>query len=398
MDRRFELPGKAKNIFLGASAFGILLIILGLVINPGEPGRFWANLLLSGFYFTAFSVLALAFIAINYLANAAWAVGLKRIFEAITMFLPVGIAVFAILFLATFIGENNGLHAIYEWTHKNEVAKDVVLQGKSGYLNIPFWITRALVFLGAWTIFAKVFRKYSLNEDMTGGMVNYKKSFTLSAYFMPFFGLSFCIAGWDWLMSVQPHWYSTMFSVNVFAGALVGMLTVTNIIVIIMKKNGQMEWLNENHIHDLSKWMFAFSIFWTYTWVAQYLLIWYANLPEETPYYFIRMHGAWKIVFFTNFILNFCCPFLFFMMRSSKRQMNWVIFVSVLLLIGRFIDWFMIVMPIAAGKDAGFGFYELGFWLLFAGIFAYVVGASMAKANLIAKNHPYLIESLHHEI
>lgn len=398
MIRKFDFPSKTKTMFLATSALGVVLIILGLVINHDQPERFWANFLLSGFYFTAFSVLATAFISIQYLASAAWSVGIKRIFEAISTYLPVGIIVFLVIFLATFAGPKSGMHALYEWTHQDEVSKDVVLQGKAPYLNTTFWIIRALVCLTIWTLVARTYRKYSLNEDANGGMINYKKSFTMSAFFLPFFGLSFCVVSWDWLMSVQPHWYSTMFGVNIFAGALVGFLCITNIIIIVMKKSGHLEWVNENHIHDVSKWTFAFSIFWTYTWLSQYLLIWYANLPEEIPYYLMRQHGAWRALFFTNFTINFIFPFIMFMMREAKRKMNWVLFVSIVVVLGKFMDWYIIIMPTTAGAHTGFGFYEIGFFLMFGGLFATIVGSSLAKANLIPKNHPYLIESLHHEI
>ena len=385
MIRRFEFTSKTKSLFIGASILGLVLVILGLVIDKDQPGRFWANFLLSSFFFTAFGVLATAFIAIQYLASAAWSSGVKRIFEAISMYLPVGIISFIVLFAATFVNDHSGMHAIYEWTDAKEVAKDVVLTGKAGYLSMTFWIIRALVCLVIWTLAARAYRNYSLKEDEVGGMVNYKKSFTLSAFFLPFFGLSFCVASWDWLMSVQPHWYSTMFGVNIFAGALVGMLSITNIIIILMKRNGYMEWVNDNHIHDISKWVFAFSIFWTYTWLSQYLLTWYANLPEETPFYLMRQHGAWKTLFFTNFTLNFICPLLMFMMREAKRNMNWVLIVCSITLIGKFMDWYIIIMPTTAKETSGFGFYEIGFWLFFAGIFAYIVSASLAKANLIPK-------------
>ena len=398
MIRRFEFTSRNKSLFIGASIVGIVMIILGLVTGHDQQGRFWANFLLSSFFFTAISVLATAYMSIQYLASAAWSSGIKRIFEALSMYLPVGIIAILVLFLASFAGEKSGMHAIYEWTHSDVVSKDEVLTGKAGYLNMTFWLIRALVCMTIWTLAARAYRKYSLNEDEIGGMINYKKSFSLSAWFLPFFGLSFCVMSWDWLMSVQPHWYSTMFGVNIFAGALVGMLSLTNIIIVLMKKNGYLDWVNENHIHDISKWVFAFSIFWTYTWLSQYLLTWYANLPEETPFYLLRQHGAWKTLFFTNFTLNFICPLIMFMMRDAKRKMNWVLIVCSITLIGKFMDWYIIIMPTTAKEHAGFGFYEIGFWLFFGGIFAYIVSASLAKANLIPKNHPYLVESLHHDI
>jgi hypothetical protein len=146
--------------------------------------------------------------------------------------------------------------------------------------------------------------------------------------------------------------------------------------------------------------MFGFSIFWTYTWISQFLLIWYANLPEETPYYMKRLHGAWYYIFFLNFIVNFIFPFLALMMRDQKRIWSYLIIVGGLLLLGRYTDFYLLIMPgtAAAHHQAGLGFYEFGFFLLYAGIFAFTVCRELAKANLAPINHPYLEESMHHEI
>jgi hypothetical protein len=408
LTERFNFTGKARNTFIAISGIGLLLVIIGLFVHAGQWNRFWTNLLLSNFYFLAFSVLAVAFISIQYLAHGGWAVGFKRILEAIASYMPIAFIGFVIIIIGTFIGHNHGMKGIFEWTHLDADGMmhhadgssnyDAILHGKSGYLNTTFFIIRCIFYFALWILFSRGIRKASLKEDIEAGMHNYHRQVKLSAGFLPIFGLTFCLASFDWLMSVQPHWYSTIFGVNVFAGALVGCMTVTNIIIILLKRQGLMSYVTENHIHDISKFMFAFSIFWTYTWLSQYLLIWYANLPEETPYYFTRLHGFWKPIFTLNFVLNFICPFLLFMMRDAKRNMKWVLFVSALLLIGRFIDWYLIVMPPLVDENSGFGLFEIGFFMLFGGIFCFSIGNALSKANLVPQHHPYLPESLHHEV
>jgi hypothetical protein len=199
-------------------------------------------------------------------------------------------------------------------------------------------------------------------------------------------------------MSTEPKWYSTIYSVNVFASALVGILSLTVLIAVLLKKDNYMPYVNDNHFHDLGKFMFGFSIFWCYTWLAQFLLTWYANIPEESIYYLRRMHGNWDYLFFANFTLNFVVPFLGLMTRNAKRKYNYLVVIAVLLLAGRYLDWYLASMVGAVGADAGFGFYEIGFFLMFGGIFAYTVAYHLSKANLVPVNHPYLEESLHHQI
>jgi hypothetical protein len=290
------------------------------------------------------------------------------------------------------------MKGLFEWMHKDEVAHDEVLMGKAPYLNFTFMAIRSVLILGLWILFSRRLRSLSLREDEEPGIHNYNASMKTAAIFLPIFGLSFCLFCFDWLMSIQPHWYSTIFAVNVFAAALVGMLMVVNMVAHMLKKAGYGAYINDSHFHDTSKFIFGFSIFWTYTWLAQYLLIWYANLPEETPYYFARLHGAWKAVFFLNLALNFVAPFLLFMTRNAKRKGSYVFNVGILVLIGKFIDWYLIIMPNSAKHTSGFGPMEIGFFLFFGGLFGFSIVTALAKANLVPKNHPFLEESLHHEI
>ncbi len=410
LNERFEITTKVKNYIYSFIGIGLVLIIVGLflgkipqemdgtTVNVFAWNRFWANFLLSAFYFTAISVVAGAFICIQYLANGGWYIVFKRILESMSMFLPIGFAAFVIIILATFLGEHHGMNAIYEWMHKDVVQNDEVLKGKSGYLNQVFFIVRLCLYFGMWIFFTKKLRRQSIQEDSTRAITWYNKSMGTAATFLPIFGLSFCFATWDWIMSIQPHWYSTIFGVNVFAAALVGAMAITNITAILLKKGGYMSYVNENHFHDTSKFIFGFTIFWTYTWLSQFLLIWYANLPEEIPFYLTRLRGPWRALFFGNLFMNFIFPFFLYMTRDAKRRMGSVLFVAIVVLVGKWIDWYLIIMPESAGESSGFGLLEIGFFMLFGGLFAYVVANQLTKANLVPNNHPFLEESLHHEI
>ncbi|MCX6352685.1 MAG: quinol:cytochrome C oxidoreductase [Bacteroidetes bacterium] len=397
LNQKFTFTSKTRNLFIGISVVGLVLILAGLVVHKDQYARFWANFLLSNFYFFAFSIVAVSFLAIQYLAHAGWSAGIKRIPEAMSTYLPIPFIGFLIIIGASFM-HGHGMTALYEWTHESIVKADPVLTGKSPYLNSTFWIIRVFVYFAIWILCARAYRAYSRKEDEVGGMEYYHKQVKLSAGFLPAFGVTFCLAAFDWFMSIQPHWYSTIFAVNVWASAFVGFMTVTNITIILLKKNNYMQWVSENHMHDLGKFMFAFSVFWTYTWLSQFLLIWYANLPEETPYYLARMWGNWKYLFFLNLFLNFACPFLMFMMRDAKRTPNWILFVGAVLLMAKYLDWYIIVMPFTAGHTSGFGLYEIGFYMFFGGMFCYSLAYSLSKANLVPTKHPYLIESLHHEV
>lgn len=407
LEEKLNFSSKTKGMFFGIAGLGLVLVIIGLLVGEGST-RFWSSYLLGNFFFTAISITALLWIAVSYVSKSGWNIVLKRVKEAMSGYFIIGGIAFAIMMIATFIGDHNGMKAVFEWAHLDSAGFlhhpdgtkefDPVIFAKSGYLNITFFIIRNIIYFVGWYVFYRILRKLSIQEDAALSLTPYKKAYRLSAGFLPFYGVTFCLFSIDWAMSLEPHWYSTMFEVNVFAGALVSTFTIIALIAYILKSKGYMSYVNENHFHDLGKLIFGFSIFWAYTWVGQFLLIWYANIPEEVPYYYTRMHDNWAPVFWANLIINFICPFLLLMMRDSKRNMNYLISVCILLLVGRFIDWYLMIMPGAAGDAAGIGFFEIGFFFFFAGIFGYTVMYKLSQASLVPRNHPLLVESIHHEI
>lgn len=290
--------------------------------------------------------------------------------------------------------------ADYEGMEGEEVIEnphfDSIIAGKTPFLNFGFFIIRAIIYLLGWIWATRLLRKLSLREDEVGGLDNYRKSVKVSAIFTVFFAVTSSTMAWDWIMSIDTHWFSTLFGWYVFASMFVSGLTVLTMIAIYLKKLGYVEGLNENHIHDLGKFMFAFSVFWTYLWFSQFMLIWYANIPEEVTYFMARFDN-YKLPFFTALVLNFIMPLLVLMSRDSKRNFGFLIAAGIMILFGHWLDFFCMITPGTMGEHWHIGIVELGGLAGFAGLFMLVVFNTLSKAPLIQKNHPMLKESeLHH--
>jgi hypothetical protein len=255
-----------------------------------------------------------------------------------------------------------------------------------------------IVFIGGWYMFFLYMRKNALIEDIDGGVASWKKIRSSAAWFLVFFAVSSSMSAWDWIMSIDPHWFSTMFGWYVFASWWVAGLAMITFLVIWLKDKGFLDVVNHNHLHDLGKFVFAFSIFWMYIWFSQYLLIYYANIPEESIYFIERITTHYKPFFYVNLFLNFVFPFLFLMTRDSKRHRVFLKIVCIIVIFGHWLDFFLMVTPGTMQYDGGFGFMEIGVTMIFLSLFLFVVLNNLAKVPLIAKNHPMLKESLHHHI
>jgi hypothetical protein len=360
--------------------------------------RIYANLLLNGYFFLLLAVGGLFFVGLQYIANAGWATALKRVPEAMATFLPIAAIV---MIIAIILGKNELYHWVH-YEHENlspgETGYDKILASKSWFLNTPIMIVGIILIPLIWYLFGQKLKSLSLLEDKTGGEEPFRKSIKWSAAFTFIYAFSFSVLSWWVIMSIDSHWYSTIFSVYNFATGWVSTLAVITLLVLFLKSKGYLEIVTDEHIHDLGKFVFAFSIFWAYLWISQMLLIWYAQIPEEVMYYQMRLETKWKAMFYIVPFLNFIVPFLILMTRDAKRNTKVLSIIGLIILIGHWGDIYLMIMPGSIGSLAHIGFLEVGMTLFFSGIFIYWVLNALTKQSLIAVNHPYIEESAHHDV
>ena len=348
----------------------------------------WAALYVAAFFFFMIALGTLAFYAIQRAAQAGWSPVLYRVMEGITAYLlPGGIIVIAILALSGF-----HMNHLFIWMDPEVVAHDKLIAGKVAFLNVPFFLGRAVFFLAGWTAYRFISRKFSLAQDEASDNSNHVKNFRLSAGFLVFFIVTESIMSWDWIMSIDPHWFSTLFGWYVFASMFVSGITAIALITIYLKSKGLLEFVNDSHIHDLGKFMFGVSVFWTYLWFSQFMLIWYSNIPEEVTYFITRIED-YNITFFGMIAMNFLFPLLILMNSDYKRTNYFIIMAGIVIILGHYLDVFNMIMPSAVGDQWFIGIPEVGGFLFFLGLFIYIVFTALTKAPLLAKGDPYMGES-----
>lgn len=395
MSLTYTLSDKVKRACFLLMGIGVLTLIYGLFAVEGQ--RLWANILVNSFFFMAIALGATFFLSLQYATESAYGVTTKRVVEAVTTYLPVGLS----FMLLVFIGGALHLNHLYEWMNPDTYTKgseeyDEIIAGKHGYLNIPFFFIRALVYMGVWVYFQRLFRKRSLEADLMGDSGNniHFSNMKAGAIFLVFFGVTSSTAAWDWLLSIDVHWFSTMFGWYIFSGMWVTAMIVIILLTLHLKSKGHLQEVNENHLHDLGKWMFAISFLWTYLFFCQFMLIWYSNIPEEITYFQHRWNHYMPL-FWTVFFVNFTFPMLVLMSRDAKRNHKLLTVIGIIIFIGHWLDVYMIVMPGTVGHHWHLNLFEIGLALGFLGLFVYVILSSVAKAPLMVKNHPYLEESIH---
>jgi len=384
MEEQLIISKKFKQISYVLIAIGVLSFGLGFVF---DAKRTWANYLLNNYYFLSLAIGAAFFGAIQYITQSGWSAMFKRIPEAMAAYIPVAGIFFIILFF--------GMHNLFEWTHDEVVQQDHLLQHKSPYLNETFFFIRVIVFFGVWTLMSKFLRRISLKEDELGGNVYFEKSEFYSRVFIFIIAISFSLFAVDMLLSLEPHWFSTLFAGRSFIASFLHGSSIIALIVIILNRYGKFEMLNRSHLHDFTRYIFMTSIIWGYFNFAEFMLIWYGNIPEETVYFVERWHGTYEVLFFANIILNWAIPFVILMPRKSSRSRVFMVPVIILLMIGQYTELYYIIWPATVG-DAKFGLLEIGTFVGYTGLFSFIVATYLAKASLIPKNHPYLEESIAH--
>lgn len=394
---KYVFSGKLKTASLVLMGLGLIGLIVSFIVTQNTE-RVWANLLLSGFFFTGIAVAGTFFIAVNIVGESGWYTVLRRVPEALGQFTYFGMSAILILVLAGVFGA----HHVWEFLDPKIVAEDEILQGKMGFLNTPFYIARIVAYFAIWGGFAYMLRKFSLQDEQLGTFDHYIKVRKWAATFLILFAVTSSTSAWDILMSIDAHWFSTLFGWYIFAGIFVSCLSTTMVIMLYLKRKGYMPNLNDSHIHDLGKFIFAFSIFWTYLYFSQFVLIWYANIPEEIIYFMERYDTAYRPLVLLMVGMNFALPLLILMTRDAKRNYRLLTVVALLILAGHWLDVYQIIMPGTVGVDRCLtdmiGLPEISCLSLFAGLFIYVVFTSLTKAAVEPTKATFLDESKHHQI
>ena len=407
----FEFPAKTKKWTMILMVVGVIAAALGWVADHTDHHQYWwANLLINGYFYFTVALGALFFYAIQYAAEVAWTAVLKRVFEAMFAFIPYGFAIIVIVLLAGQLG----LHHLYHWMDPKVYVEgtpefDSVIAKKALYFAPWFFYLRVIAYGMVFIMFGRAFRKWSTQEDEVGGTDLHYKMYRKSAVFLVLFAVFSSTMAWDFMMSIDTHWFSTMYGWYLFSCMWVSAMIFATLLTIWLKKLGYLAYVNDSHIHDLGKWMFAVSMLWSYLWFCQYMLIWYSDISEEVTYFMERyehyMWGMWGV-----FAVNFLVPFYSLISRDAKRNTKYLTRVGVIIFLGHFADLYMAVIPGTIHGHLNFGFgeghhhsifgwwFEIGMFLGFLGLFVFVVLTALTKAKLAAVKHPFFDESEHHSI
>ncbi len=397
----YQVSKKANIVTILLIVIGIASFVIGLLTSHGHTSqRLWANLLVNGYFFFTISIASLFFVALQFVSEMAWGVTTQRLFQATMSFMPIS----ALALLLVFVGGTMHWNHIYHWMADGVMDPqsehyDAIIAGKSAYLNQPFFWGRTIAYLAVWMYFANWFRKKSLEEDklsVNHGESNpvYKRSIIMGVLFIAFFAYTSSSSAWDWIMSIDVHWFSTLFGWYAFSGMWISSVLVVLLLVIYLKSLGLLKEVNDSHLHDLGKWVFAISMLWAYLWFSQFMLIWYSNIPEEVTYYIDRFND-YKVLYIGTFLVNFLLPFFVLMSRDSKKNVVFLLPVAIILFICHWIDVLIMVLPGTMHADGGLGAIEVGMFLIFLGLFILFTLKSLSKAPLMPKNHPMFDESKH---
>jgi len=379
-----------KIVMLLLTGIGVLTIAIGIFTEPVET---WTGYLVTSYYFFSLAIGALFFLAIQYVSQSGWSSAFSRVPEAMMTYMPVAALSFFLLWF--------GIKDLYKWANEATSLAEPVIEHKSIYLNIPFFFIRMFIYFAAWVVLCYILREISRKSDIvdpqdtTGIMRLFAKSELWSKIVLFVLALTFSLSSIDWLLSINPDWYSTIFALKNLVGAILHGVSIIALIVFILYKLGYYPFLNKYHLHDFARYIFMFSIIWGYFWFAQYMIIWYGNIPDETLYYYVRWQTDWKIVFFTELGLNWFIPFMVLLPVQTSRNMTVIFFVIIILIVGQYVDLFFQVAPVTTGLIK-FGWIEGGIFAGYAGLFSFVVASALGRLGLYPKNHPYLEESLHH--
>ena len=390
MKEQMTVSRNFKIISLLLIAIGAGSIIFGLVRDRQAT---WANYLIVNYYFFSIAMGGTFFFVIQSITQSGWSSAFKRVSEAMMSYIPFA----ALFFLLLCFGMND----IYHWSRNDAAVLDPIVKHKSLFLNVPFFFVRMVLYFLLWAVFIRKLRQLSLKEDQADNknsdviMQLFEKTELYSKIFIFILAVSFSLSAIDWIMSLDVKWYSTIFALKNLVAAFLHGVSILTLIVFILYKKGYFPFFNKYHLHDFARYIFMLSIIWGYFWFAQFMIIWYGNIPEETAYYFVRWQQGWKVLFFLEIGLNWFIPFMILLPVKASRNMSLIIIVIIFLIIGQFVDLFVQVIPGTTGI-LKFGWIAAGIFIGYAALFSLVVAISLSKAKIIPPNHPYLDESLNH--
>lgn len=401
LNQEFKIPAKFKTTSMVLLAIGVITLLAGAFVllmskEQLSQNRFWAVLLQNSIFFLLISLASVFVLSATSLAQAGWIVSFRRVPEAIGSIVWI-MAIIVGIILMTLVWTDN-TH-IYSWLDPSFNPKNELNALKNFFLSKGFFTFWTILTLSLWGWLGVKLRQLSVKQDSEpkGSTKIYWLNFNYSAGFIFVFALTLASTiPWLWIMSIDSHWFSTMFSWYTFASSFVSGMSMIMLWVLYLKRQGHLEIVSTEHIHDLGKFMFAFSIFWTYLWFSQFMLIWYANIPEETVYFQIRMHGPYRIFYWLNIILNFVAPILILMPRPNKRNYFVVTLVAIIILVGHWIDFYQMIMPTTVGENWHLGWFEIGILMGFIGLIMFLVSNKLTKAPLVPQNHPFLKETVIH--
>lgn len=369
--RASETLLRALPLLRAIAAGGGLVFLAGLVF---APERAWAGFLMGFAYFVGLSLSGAVFIALLTMAGAGWWTPLRRIPEAMTTALPYG-AILALVLLA-------GVHSLYEWSHASTVASDELLARKSGWLNVPFFAARLLLCFAIWIPLSRRLARAgraSIDED---DRVLARRRLVLACWFVPLFALTWSVASFDWLMSLEPHWFSTIYALLTLSGLALAGLAACIVLAVSTGRSERMgHVVTRDHLDDLGKLAVAFSLFWVYIRYCQYMLVWYTNIPEETGWYVARGEGLWAVLEPVNVALNWAIPFFLLMPKASRRSRTVMVRVAAAMLAGRAVDLYLLAGPPILGPDPSYAAWEIGPIVGAIALFFWIAARALSKRS-----------------
>jgi hypothetical protein len=388
-----EFTYQRKDLPSSISKIGMTLLVVGIILGVAaffvDHTRAVYNYLIAFTFMISIGVGALFLIALEYIVGADWSVPIRRVVEFFAAIIPL-LALLVIPLLLN-VGE------LFHWSHSEAVAEDEILQAKAPYLNVTFFIIRVFVLIGLWSLFYFFFIRNSKKQDTTKDQKLTTINIRLSAIFIPIFAFTITISAIDWLMSIEPHWFSTIIGVYFFAGTVIAALAAVTLATVLLKENGYLHpAMTNDHLYSLGALLFAFVNFWGYIAFSQYMLIWYADLPEETFWFLQKWEGSWAIFSIGLIIVKFLVPYIVLVSQPSKMDPKKLKFISVWLLFAHLYDLFWFVMPEMEDLSGGYSFswIDLVFPIAVVGLIILVFNMKAKKENLIPIGDPKLQRGL----